>query len=98
MLIRTSIFCALATVLAANALPSAALTSTSVASCTTATKVCEQWVAYGTGPARSMTYSTHSLDTPNASVTRALIMIHGAGRNADHYFATATAAGFLAGA
>ena len=25
-------------------------------------------------------------------------MVHGAGRNADHYFETATAAGFLAGA
>ena len=42
--------------------------------------------------------STHSLETPNTGVTRALIMIHGAGRNADHYFSTATAAGFLAGA
>ncbi len=45
-----------------------------------------------------MVYSTYSLDTPNAAVTRALIMVHGTNRNADHYFATATAAGFLAGA
>ena len=45
-----------------------------------------------------MFYSTHSLETPNTAVTRALIMVHGAGRNADHYFATAVAAGFLAGA
>ncbi|MDB4917863.1 MAG: hypothetical protein JWM95_5507 [Gemmatimonadetes bacterium] len=45
-----------------------------------------------------MTYATHRLDAPNTAVTRALIMIHGASRNADHYFATATAAGFLAGA
>jgi pimeloyl-ACP methyl ester carboxylesterase len=45
-----------------------------------------------------MVYSTYSLAAPNATITRALIMIHGAGRNADHYFATATAAGFLAGA
>lgn len=45
-----------------------------------------------------MVYATHPLDTPNSAVTRALIMVHGAGRNADHYFATATAAGFLAGA
>ena len=45
-----------------------------------------------------MVYSTYPLDTPNTAVTRALIMVHGADRNADHYFATATAAGFLAGA
>ena len=45
-----------------------------------------------------MVYATHALDTPNSAITRALIMVHGAGRNADHYFATSTAAGFLAGA
>lgn len=69
-----------------------------VAPCTTATAVCEQWITYGAGPARSMVYSTYSLTAPNASITRALIMVHGAGRNADHYFQTATAAAFLAGA
>ena len=68
------------------------------APCITPTAACEQWITYGAGPGRSMVYATHPLGTPNASVTRALIMIHGAGRNADHYFATATAAGFLAGA
>jgi pimeloyl-ACP methyl ester carboxylesterase len=86
----------------------AALTSTSpaprhapavlAAPCTTATAACEQWITFGSGPARSMFYSTHSLDAPNPTATRALVMVHGAGRNADHYFATATAAGFLAGA
>jgi pimeloyl-ACP methyl ester carboxylesterase len=45
-----------------------------------------------------MVYSTYSLDARNTAVTRALIMVHGADRNADHYFMTATAAGFLAGA
>ena len=45
-----------------------------------------------------MVYSTHRLDAPNAGATRALIMVHGASRNADHYFATATGAAFLAGA
>lgn len=69
-----------------------------VAPCTTATAACEQWITLDGGPARSMVYSTYSLDTPNTAVTRALIMVHGAGRNADHYFETATAAGFLAGA
>jgi pimeloyl-ACP methyl ester carboxylesterase len=64
----------------------------------TATPACEQWVALGGGPARSMVYSTYALDKPNTAVTRALVMVHGTLRNADHYFATATAAGFLAGA
>ena len=70
----------------------------SVAPCTHATAACEQWVVFGSGPARSMVYSTYSLDTPNPSMTRALIMVHGANRNADHYFETATSAGFLANA
>ncbi|MDB4898357.1 MAG: hypothetical protein JWN53_165, partial [Gemmatimonadetes bacterium] len=50
------------------------------------------------GPARSLIYASHPLDVPDATITRALIMVHGAGRNADHYFETAMAAGFLAGA
>lgn len=45
-----------------------------------------------------MVYANYSLDARNTSITRALIMVHGAGRNADHYFETAAAAGFLAGA
>jgi pimeloyl-ACP methyl ester carboxylesterase len=69
-----------------------------IAPCTTPTTPCEQWVTLGGGPGRSMVYSTYSLDTPNPAITRALIMVHGTGRNADHYFETATAAGFLAGA
>jgi pimeloyl-ACP methyl ester carboxylesterase len=67
------------------------------APCTTARAVCEQWIALG-GSARSLVYTTFPLDKPNRAVTRALIMVHGAGRNADHYFETSTAAGFLAGA
>jgi len=68
------------------------------APCTTATTACEQWITYGSGPARSMVYATYALTVPNATITRALIMVHGAGRNADHYFQTATAAAVLAGA
>jgi pimeloyl-ACP methyl ester carboxylesterase len=45
-----------------------------------------------------MVYSSYSLDTPNPVVTRALIMVHGTNRNADHYFETALSAAFLAGA
>ncbi|HMI56421.1 MAG TPA: alpha/beta hydrolase [Gemmatimonadaceae bacterium] len=68
------------------------------APCVTATTACERWVPFAGGPARSLIYSTYSLDAPNKAITRALIMVHGADRNADHYFSTATAAGFLAGA
>ena len=66
--------------------------------CTTPTTVCERWVSLGGGSGKSMVYASHALDTPNSAITRALIMVHGAGRNADHYFATAMGAGFLAGA
>jgi len=68
----------------------------SVAPCTEATEACERWITFGDGPARSMVYSTYPLESPNPAITRALIMVHGAGRNADHYFETATAAAFLA--
>src|SRR4051795_3731011 len=68
------------------------------AACTTATERCTEWVALGGGPARSLIYRTRSLDARNDGVRRALIMVHGTNRNADHYFATAVAAAFLAGA
>ena len=68
------------------------------APCTRAVTACERWITFGGGPARSMVYATYALDAANSRVTRALVMVHGAGRNADHYFETSTAAGFLAGA
>jgi pimeloyl-ACP methyl ester carboxylesterase len=55
-------------------------------------------VVFGGGPARSMVYASYPLDAQNPAITRALIMVHGAGRNADHYFETSMAAAFLAGA
>ena len=66
--------------------------------CVKAVPDCERWTTFGSGPSRSLIYSTHNLDTRHPEVMRALIMVHGANRNADHYFETATAAGFLAGA
>ena len=68
------------------------------APCTRVAVECERWIVPGKAPARTKVYGTYSLDTPNPGITRALIMVHGAGRNADHYFETSTAAGFLAGA
>lgn len=66
--------------------------------CTSATVACTEWIKLGSGSARSMVYRTYSLNSRNADVHRALIMIHGTNRNADHYFSTATGAAFLAGA
>jgi pimeloyl-ACP methyl ester carboxylesterase len=59
---------------------------------------CTEWIRLGEGPARSLIYRTYSLDVKNEQVTRALVMIHGAGRDAGNYFRTAVAAAFLAGA
>jgi pimeloyl-ACP methyl ester carboxylesterase len=63
--------------------------------CTTATAACTEWVVLGGGPSRSLIYRTHSLDLRNENIRRALIMVHGTNRNADHYFTTATTAAFL---
>jgi len=66
--------------------------------CTSAAQVCTEWVQLGGGPERSLIYTTYSLDKRNDRIRRALIMVHGTNRNPDHYFETATAAAFLAGA
>jgi pimeloyl-ACP methyl ester carboxylesterase len=66
--------------------------------CTTATPACTEWVTVGGAPARAMIYRSYSLDVANGRIKRALIMVHGTGRNADHYFLTAMSAAFLAGA
>ena len=68
------------------------------APCVSATSACARWVPLAEGKARSMVYATHPLDAPNPAIRRALIMVHGTLRNADHYFTTATGAAFLAGA
>lgn len=78
--------------------PAPAPAAAAAAPCVTPTTPCEQWVTLAGGPARSMVYSTYSLDKANPAITRALIMVHGTNRNADHYFETATSAAFLAGA
>jgi pimeloyl-ACP methyl ester carboxylesterase len=67
------------------------------AACTN-TATCTEWLTYGSGPARSLVYSTYPLNVKNENIKRALVMVHGAGRDADNYFRTAIAAAFLAGA
>lgn len=68
------------------------------APCITANAGCTEFVTLGGGPARSLIYRTYSLETRNEKITRALIVVHGAGRDADNYFRTALAAAFLADA
>ena len=68
------------------------------APCTKATTECERWIAIQGGPSRTKVYATYPLNVPNRAIVRALVMVHGAGRNADHYFETSTGAAFLAGA
>jgi pimeloyl-ACP methyl ester carboxylesterase len=67
------------------------------APCTAAAPECARWVSMG-GGARALAYATYALDARNERVTRALVVVHGAGRNADNYFRSAVAAAFLADA
>ncbi len=66
--------------------------------CTSASQRCAEWVSLGDGPARSLIYRSYPLGVRNTAIRRALIMVHGTLRNADHYFTTATGAAFLADA
>lgn len=68
------------------------------APCTTATPACVQWVTVGAGPQRSLVYSTYPLDARNDQITRALVVVHGAGRNADDMFLTGVGAALIANA
>jgi hypothetical protein len=66
--------------------------------CINATATCAEWVKVGTGQSQSLIYRTYALDERNENIRRAVIVVHGAGRDADNYFRTAVAAAFLAGA
>src|SRR5689334_4061977 len=95
---RTLHVLALAALLSSSQILAQGRTKTSTQPCTHATTACERWVVFGNGPARSGVLASYSLDAPNRAITRALVMVHGAGRNWDHYFETSTAAAFLANA
>lgn len=69
----------------------------SAAACVEAGPSCTEWVKLD-GSSRSLVYRTYPLKTKNEKITRALVMVHGAGRDADNYFRTALAAGFLGSA
>jgi len=54
----------------------------SAAPCTTTKADCTEWITFSGGPSRSLIYRTYPLDQKNEAITRALIMVHGAGRDA----------------
>lgn len=68
------------------------------APCIKATPECTEWVSLGDQPSRLMVYRTYPLTTRNEAITRAFILIHGGTRDADSYFRSALAAGFMADA
>ncbi len=68
------------------------------APCKLANPSCTEWITFGEGGWRSMVYRTYSLTERNPNITRALVMVHGAGRDADNYFRTAVGAAFFGGA
>lgn len=72
--------------------------STTIPACVTATPACTEWIALGPGGARSMVYRSFPLEVRRDAIRRALVMVHGQGRNANDYFRTAVAAALLAGA
>ncbi len=65
--------------------------------CTQATAACMEPVRLAAEGGFVNVYRSFPLTQPNKAIRLAYIMIHGAGRNADHYFATALASTFLAG-
>ena len=65
--------------------------------CMKATAECTRWIGLGE-QSRALVYSTYPLDKKNERIVRALIVVHGQGRDADNYFRTSLAATFLANA
>ena len=66
------------------------------APCTVAVE-CSDWVSLPQSSARVLIYRSFPLGMKNVDVTRALVVVHGASRDADNYFRHALAAAFLAG-
>ena len=79
-------------------LSAASTVAAPVTPCLTAGSACTEWIVLGGGPSRSLVYRTYPLDKRNDAITRVLVSIHGAARDADNYFRSTLAAGFLADA
>jgi pimeloyl-ACP methyl ester carboxylesterase len=58
---------------------------------------CTEWLSLPQSSSRVLVYRSFPLDVRNAEVSRALVVVHGASRDADNYFRHALAAAFLAG-
>lgn len=71
-------------------------THASVAPCTTVDG-CTEWLALQPSPVRLLLYRSFPLEARNAAIRRAVIVVHGATRDADNYFRHMLAAAFLAG-
>ena len=66
------------------------------APCVSPVSSCTEWLTVPGASGRLLLYRTFPLDTKNELVTGALVVIHGASRDADNYYRSAIAAGFLA--
>src|ERR1022692_2441490 len=66
--------------------------------CVQATAACAERVPLGADGKYSLVYRTYPLTSRNSLAHRALVVVHGSDRNADHYFSSGLAAAFLAGA
>jgi pimeloyl-ACP methyl ester carboxylesterase len=73
-------------------------TAVAAAPCTTANEACTEMVGPPGAQGRTLVYRSYPLETRNPAITRALIIIHGLGRDADNYYRHVLAAAFLAGA
>jgi pimeloyl-ACP methyl ester carboxylesterase len=63
-----------------------------------AAPACTEWISLAGQPARLLVYRSYPLNTRNGAISRAFILVHGGNRDADSYFRSALAAGFLADA
>ncbi len=86
-----------ATVVAATSIAHAQPVGQGGSPCTTPVAPCVRSLPLDGGSRTISVYATSPVDRPDPSIVCALVMVHGALRNADHYFATSTAAAFLAG-
>src|SRR5215469_479122 len=68
------------------------------APCTTATSACAENIPQGDGGKYAKVYRSYPLNERNEAIERALIVIHGAGRDAHNYFSSAVAGALIAGA
>jgi len=73
-----------------------AIAGAAAAPCIKATSRCTEFVILEGGPARSLIYRSFPLREKNENIRRALVVVHGAQRNADEYFRSAIAAAALA--